>query len=73
MQINRVRIIQIWPVLYSCWVWSEAENFFEKIKNEGPNIHYFAIKIYTGASKLHSLASKSVGWGLGPLGPPWIC
>ena len=36
-------------------------NFFEKIKDKGPKIHYFALKLYTRVSKLHSWASKSGG------------
>ena len=40
------------------------ETFFEKIKNVGPKIHYFALK---WASKLYSGASKS---GLGEPGGP---
>ena len=47
---------------------SKAENFLEKIKNKGPKIHYFLLKLYTWASKLYSWASKSGGQG-GP-GPP---
>ena len=46
------------------------EIFFNKIKNKGPEIHYFALKLYAGASKLCSWASKSGGWGdMGPQAP----
>ena len=53
---------------------SEAGKFCEKIKNKGPNIHYFVLKLYTRASKLYSWASKSGGRGGGraPGAPPWI-
>ena len=50
--------------------WSEAGHFFKKIKNKGPEIHYFAVKLYTGASKIYSWASKSGGEGEGLV--PWI-
>ena len=40
---------------------SKAGHFFWKTKNKGPKIHYFTLKLYTGASKLYSLASKSEG------------
>ena len=52
---------------------SEAGNFFEKKNNKGPKIHYFALKIYTGASKTVQLGLQIWGsGGLGPWGPPWI-
>ena len=42
---------------------SKAGKCFEKITNKGPKIHYFALKLYTGASKLYSWAFKFVGSG----------
>ena len=43
---------------------------FWKNKNKGPKVHYFALKLYTGASKTLHWASKSGGQGdPGPQGP----
>ena len=56
---------------YIMFMPSEArlKDFYEKLKNKGPKLHYFALKLFTGASKLYSWASKSRGQGGGP-GPP---
>ena len=42
---------------------SEAGKFFEKIKNKGPKIHYFALKFTVGPPNCITGASKS--WGQG--------
>ena len=47
--------------------WSEA-GIFLKNKNKGPKIHYFALKLYTGASKTVQLGLQI--WGSGAPGPP---
>ena len=44
--------------------------FWKKLKIRVLNIHYFALKLYTGASKLYSWTSKSGSQGVGPWGPP---
>ena len=43
---------------------SEArlEIFFKNINNKGPEIHDFALKLYTGATKLYSWAFKLYSW-----------
>ena len=38
---------------------SEAGKFFEKIKNKGPKIHYFALKFTVGPPNCITGASKS--------------
>ena len=43
------------------------EEFYEKIKNKGHKIHYFALKFTVGPPNCITGASKSWSWGGGPV------
>ena len=44
--------------------------FFEKIKNKGPEIHYFSLK--SAKRCIRDSPYLGQGGGHGPNGPPWI-